>query len=285
MNSLPRYFILFLVLFISGHNLWSQVVNTMSFNLRYDNTWDKENSWSYRKPDVVKLIKHYEASIIGIQEGLESQVKFLADSLTNFSYVGVGRDDGKKKGEFAAIFYDTLKFAVIKSGTFWLSQKPDTVSVGWDAALERICTYALFISKSTSKKFWVFNTHFDHVGVVAREQSATLILEKIKEFNDKQFPVILMGDFNSTPESQQINLIKSYLSDAKDISQKPLYGPIGTFNAFVSTDSVFDCIDFIFVKEFEVLSVTHIDDKRNNNRCISDHYPVFAILRLGERNK
>ncbi len=261
--------------FISG-----QVLNTMSFNLRYDNTWDKQNSWQYRKEAVLNLIRHYKPSILGIQEGLESQVKFLDDSLQNFSYIGVGREDAKTKGEYSAIFYDTLQFKSLASGTFWLSQTPDTVSVGWDAALERICTYALFESKISGKKLWVFNTHFDHVGIVAREKSAELIMAKIKELNPGNFATLLMGDLNSTPDSKQVMLINEFITDCKKISIEPPYGPVGTFNAFVPTDSVFDCIDYIFSSGFEVISVTHIDDKRNNNRCISDHYPVLAVIRF-----
>src|SRR5690606_28963261 len=124
------------------------------------------------------------------------------------------------------------KFKVVKTNTFWLSETPEKVSVGWDAALERICTYALFEDLDTQKQFWVFNTHFDHIGTKARTNSAQLIYKKINEINTTYLPVILMGDLNLTPDTEAIQFFKKYLTDAKDISKKPFYGPIGTFNGF-----------------------------------------------------
>ncbi|GIT35524.1 MAG: hypothetical protein Ct9H300mP4_18430 [Gammaproteobacteria bacterium] len=116
--------------------------------------------------------------------------------------MGVGRDDGKKKGEFCAIYFDTTRYVLSKNSTFWLSETPDTISVGWDAALERICTYGLFKDRITKKEFLgFFKTHFDHIGVVAREKSSELILKRIDKINRQSLPVVLMGDFNSTPKA------------------------------------------------------------------------------------
>jgi endonuclease/exonuclease/phosphatase family metal-dependent hydrolase len=267
---------------LSGLLLWilvssvalSQPVNLITFNIRYDNPNDLENNWNYRKENIVRLILHYDASIVGTQEGLNHQVEFLDSCLVNYACTGVGRDDGQRKGEYCAIFYNTTRFKLVRGSTFWLSETPGQVSVGWDAALERICTYGLFEDRSTFKRIWIFNTHFDHRGPQARAKAASLILEQIEQINDDKLPVVLMGDFNTTPEEKPIQILKTGLADALGISAKPLYGPAGTFNGF--TDEVMDKrIDYFFLSGLDVLSYTHIDDRRDNNRHISDHLPVM----------
>ena len=256
----------------------AQILTVLSFNIRYDNPNDEKNRWEFRKESVVSLINHYSPQILGVQEGLFNQNQYLKNNLKGYNYIGVGREDGKMKGEYSPIFFDSTQYRIVKSSTFWLSDRPDTVSVGWDAALERICTYGLFQNIETNKRFWVFNTHFDHIGVQARKMSAKLILKKINELNKENLPVVLMGDFNTSSESEPIIAIKSELSESSTISQKPLYGPVGTFNGFNSTNTITECIDFIFVKNFKVVSCTHIDDKKNDDLCISDHYPVLVEL-------
>ena len=170
-------------LFIIPKTSFSQTTNLISFNIRYDNTSDTINNWNKRKASLASLIQHYDADIVGIQEGLHHQVDYLNNTLNGFSYVGVGRDDGQQKGEYSAIFYNSDKFKVLKTNTFWLSETPEKVSVGWDASMERICTYALFENVTSKKQFYVFNTHFDHRGMQARVNSAELIYKKIKEIN------------------------------------------------------------------------------------------------------
>ena len=160
----------------------------ISYNIRYDNKWDKENLWGLRKERLSRLLMDYDPSIFGIQEGLLNQVEWIDSTLKNYNYIGVGRDDGKGKGEFCAIYFDTTQYEVKENSTFWLSNTPDQVSVGWDAALERICTYGLFKKKMSGKMVWVFNAHFDHVGEMARKKSSELILKKIKEVNTQSLP-------------------------------------------------------------------------------------------------
>jgi endonuclease/exonuclease/phosphatase family metal-dependent hydrolase len=227
---------------------------------------------------VGKILVQYSPSIIGIQEGLLNQVQYIDSSLIDYDYVGVGRDDGIKKGEFCAIYFDTTRYVLLKNSTFWLSETPDTISVGWDAALERICTYGLFKDRITKKEFWVFNTHFDHIGVVAREKSSELILNRIDKINRQSLPVILMGDFNSIPNSPPIKEIKTKLSDALKISLEKLQGPRGTFNGFNENLPIEKRIDYIFTNDLKVLSYTHINDRLNNNRHISDHLPVMIKI-------
>jgi len=229
---------------------------------------------------MVDLLNFYQPSILGIQEGLPHQVLYLDSALENYSYIGVGRDDGKNTGGFSAIFFDSTKYKVIFQSTFWLSEHPDSVSFGWDAVCRRVCTYGLFENIANKRQFWVFNTHFDHIGVVAREKSAELILRKISEMNTDNLPVILMGDFNGNMQSRPIEILKSTLTDAKCCSEKKHYGPDGTFSGFNSDSALIDKIDFIFVLQIKVLSHIHIDDRRRDNLFVSDHLPVLVEVEL-----
>ena len=251
----------------------------LSYNIKYDDTMDKENNWSLRKKRLLNLLKDYNPSIIGIQEGLINQVNYIDTYLEKYKYIGAGRDDGKTKGEFCAIYFDTTFYEVLEHSTFWLSETPDLVSVGWDAALERVCTYGLFVSIYSGEKFLVLNTHFDHIGTVARIKSSELILNKIKEINKNSLPVVLMGDFNSIPESEPIKIIEQDMIDGLRISLKNLQGPQGTFNGFDLSNPISKRIDYIFTKNFQVLYYRHIDDRLENNNYISDHLPVMAVLK------
>ena len=268
----------FILLTITS-SIYPQPHTIVSYNIRYDNNWDIENSWEIRRSNIIQMLIKYSPSIIGIQEGLLNQVQYIDSSLINYDYVGVGRDDGKNKGEFCAIYFDTTRYVLLKNSTFWLSETPDTISVGWDAALERICTYGLFKDRITKKEFWVFNTHFDHMGSIAREKSSGLILKRIKKINRQSLPVILMGDFNSIPNSPPVKEIITELSDALQLSTEKLHGPRGTFNGFNEDLPIEKRIDYIFTKKLTVLSYRHINDRLENNRHISDHLPVMIKIK------
>lgn len=272
------YKLVILLAFFSCNRGIDNTVMLMTFNIRLDTEKDGENRWDKRKESMINLLNNYKPSIIGIQEGLPHQVEYLDSALKNYAFIGVGRDNGRKEGEFSAIFYDSLLFKVTNSSTFWLSEFPDSVSFGWDAACRRICTYGLFESRSTHQQFWVFNTHFDHVGSVAREKSAQLILSKIKELNRNGFPVVLMGDFNSTNESKAVQSICFEMNDSYTISDEQPNGPKGTFNGFNPSILPVDRIDYIFVSGFRVSSYYNIDDRRNDGFFISDHFPVLVEL-------
>ncbi len=274
-NQIPFLF-LFLMFSIYGS---SQNTKLMTYNIKYDNKNDTINNWNDRKESLVKLLLHYEPAIIGTQEALHHQVNYIDNALANFSYIGVGRDDGKQKGEYTAIHYNHTKFKLKTSNTFWLSKTPGKVSVGWDAAMERICTYGLFENLKTKEQFYVFNTHFDHMGKKARAKSAKLIYKKIKELNNTGLPLVLMGDLNLKPEEKPIQFLKKKLNDGKVVSQKPFYGPSGTFNGFNRNMNLDNRIDYIFVHDFQVLAYVHIDDRMENNKHISDHLPVLISLK------
>ncbi|PCJ94621.1 MAG: endonuclease/exonuclease/phosphatase [Flavobacteriaceae bacterium] len=252
----------------------------MSYNIRYDTPNDGENWWEKRKEAVVDLLETYHPEIFGIQEGKHHQVQYLDSSLIHYTYIGVARDDGKTKGEYSAIFYDATKYKVSRKKTFWLSDQSKKVSVGWDAAMERVCTYGLFKHKESGKKIWVFNTHYDHIGVQAREMSSKLILSRIKKVNKAGYPVILMGDLNSIPGSNPITTITNKLEDTFEVSTQEHEGPIGTFNGFDASRVLDNRIDYVFVKNISVISHIHINDKRTDGFFISDHLPVFISLQL-----
>jgi len=258
--------------------LSSQSIKVMTYNIKYDNVNDTVNNWNDRKSAMVELLKKHNPSIIGMQEVLHRQLEYLDESLPNFNYLGVGRDDGKQKGEYSPILYDSKKYKVLQSNTFWLSKTPHKISVGWDAALERICTYGLFEDKKSNQKFWVFNTHFDHVGVKARKKSVKLILKKIRDINSDKLPVVLMGDLNLTPDQKPIQLLQRKMNDGLSITKTPLTGPTGTFNGFDVLDPMLRRIDYIFLDKFEVDSYIHLDERLENGKHISDHLPVFATL-------
>ncbi len=202
--------------------------------------------------------------------------------MPNHSFIGKDRD-ANGKGEYSAIYYNKEKFIANSENTFWLSPTPTrNAGKAWDAAYPRICTYGLFTDKNTKQQFWIINTHLDHVGVNAREQSIKLILEKITAFNTTNFPVIFMGDFNATPETKVINLIKEQLNDTKALSKTKPYGPNGTFNAFKFNDSITKRIDYIFTsknKEIKINSHSVLSDSKDL-KYPSDHLPVYITLSL-----
>ncbi|MBI9071210.1 MAG: endonuclease/exonuclease/phosphatase family protein [Melioribacteraceae bacterium] len=267
-------YISILILLVSI-NISAQTHSFMTYNIRYANEQDSINKWDFRKEKLADQIKFHEPDVFGLQEALECQVIYLDTNLCNYSFVGVGRDDGKTKGEFSPIYFRNDKLTLIKWNTFWLSETPDTISVGWDAALERICTYALFEDKISHEKFWVFNTHFDHIGIEARINSAKLIFKMISKFNDENYPVFLMGDFNLEPESDPIQFLSEKLCDSKK-SAKVVYGNNGTFNGFDTILEVTRRIDYIFVsRENITVSKYAVFSDLINQRYNSDHFPVY----------
>lgn len=274
-----RAVVLVLVLFSGIFMGTSQTIRMMSYNIRYATNNDGENRWENRKEFLGGQVAFFNPGIFGIQEGLAHQVNYLNEKFTDYSYIGVGRDDGAQKGEYCAIFYNSEKFELLEQGTFWLSSSPDRVSVGWDAALERICTYGSFVDKAKGVKFWVFNTHFDHRGELAREESAKLIAQKIIEINKENLPFVLMGDFNLNEQSGAIKYLSSMYNDSRSASKNKPFGPFGTFNGFQFHDPVQDRIDYIFCSKdnIQVEKYAVLTDSKDG-KYPSDHFPVFVEL-------
>ncbi|GAB3738057.1 endonuclease/exonuclease/phosphatase family protein [Spirosoma lituiforme] len=250
-------------------------ITVATYNLRYNNKGDGINAWPNRKESVKALIQFHEFDLFGTQEALRDQVNDVAE-LPEFAFIGAGRDDGKEAGEHSAIFYKKDRFKVLQSGNFWLSETPDKPGKGWDATCcNRICSWAKFNDLKTKKDVYFFSVHFDHQGVEARRQSGKLMVEKIREIA-KNTPVILVGDFNSTPETEQIKTIQTLLSDSRSVTKLAPYGPEGTFNSFKFDAPLKDRIDYIFVsKQFDVLKYGVLTDAKEQ-RYPSDHQPVVA---------
>ncbi|WPP51262.1 endonuclease/exonuclease/phosphatase family protein [Catalinimonas niigatensis] len=260
-----------------------QTINVMSYNIRYDNPGDSAHAWPYRKERVANLIAYHEADLLGLQEALEHQVQYLDSALNDLDWVGVGRDDGQSQGEFSPVFYRKTMFELLDWGTFWLSETPDTISVGWDAALPRIATWTQLIHKPSGDTLYYFNTHFDHRGEQAREESAKLIRKKISEIAGDS-PVVVTGDFNASPDSAPYGAMVEGedLKDAYEVSQLPHHGPTSSFSGFVVTEPLAANrrIDYVFVSpNVEVEKHAILTDSKDN-AYPSDHLPVVAEVSL-----
>lgn len=274
-----------------------------SYNLRYDNQKDIENgnAWKDRFPVIVEIIRYNDFEIFGAQEALHHMIDDLLTDLPGYDFIGVGRDDGAVKGEFAPIFYKSERIELLKSGHFWLSENTDYPNKGWDAALPRICTWGEFKDKQSNFHFYFFNLHMDHVGVEARSESAKLVIRKIDEIC-KGKPVILTGDFNvdQNSDSYQVLAATGNLKDSYE-SAEICFALNGTFNAFdpnLKTDSridhVFTSPDF-HVDKYGILTDTYrlkVNDsiiqkgdfpkevffEDHISRLPSDHFPVKVNL-------
>ncbi len=253
-----------------------ETFNVGTYNLRYKNDNDGENQWMYRVDHLKSLIVYHDFDVFGTQEGLKEQLDDIAQ-LEGYKYFGLGRDDGKEAGEHSAIFYKENKFELLEHGDFWLSQTPEEPSFGWDAACKRICTWGLFMSKETGTKFYMFNVHFDHKGPEAKLNSAKLLCQRVKEIAGNNY-VIVTGDFNLTPETEGIQLMKKELLDSREISKQPPYGPLGTGNGFDINRKLNQRIDYIFVSEsISVNKYASLSDTKDN-RYPSDHLPVVVEI-------
>jgi endonuclease/exonuclease/phosphatase family metal-dependent hydrolase len=256
---------------------FAQELDVLSYNIRYASPNDGPNLWKNRKGDMIETLSNINPDLLGLQEVLHIQLLELTNGMKEYSYIGVGREDGKTKGEYSPILYRKDAFEVLDSGTFWLSDTPSQISVGWDAALERICSYARFLHRQSGNEFWMFNTHFDHIGVLARANAARLILEKINALNTSSLPVVVTGDFNLEPYEEPIKIMQSSLEDVQKelTSTEPNYG---TFNGFDTQTSGERRIDYIFQKGFKLREADHLWLKTKNGYWLSDHHLVRALL-------
>jgi endonuclease/exonuclease/phosphatase family metal-dependent hydrolase len=273
MRRILTYFLLFL---LTTPVFGQETMNIITYNIRFNNPDDGANAWPNRKADVIALLKFHKADVFCVQEALHDQMGDLKDGMQTFDYVGVGRDDGKEAGEYSAIFYDTRRYRLQEQGHFWLSETPDMPGLGWDAACVRICSWAKLRDHESNQSFFVFTTHFDHVGEKAREESAKLIYKKVQELGGDRLPVFLTGDFNLTLDAKAITLIRSQWKDSRLASLSPPYGPVGTFEGFDFNSSLKNRIDYIFVNDkVRVLRYGVLSDSKDK-RYPSDHLPVLV---------
>jgi endonuclease/exonuclease/phosphatase family metal-dependent hydrolase len=257
----------------------AQTLKVMTYNIRLDIESDGENNWKHRKDFFNAQIQFYAPDVFGVQEAKPNQVLDIATALSQYSYIGIGRD-GTGKGESSNIFYAKEKFKVMESNTFWLSPTPDTISIGWDAAYNRVCTYALLRNKQNNKLIWIFNTHLDHIGEEARTKGLELILSRIEKINGNKYPVILMGDFNSEPETNRIIALKNKMNYARTISKEKPFGPYGTFNNFKYNHATTQLIDYIFLSKGNSITVSKyaVLSDAKDLKYPSDHFPVFIEI-------
>lgn len=260
------------------------VVRVMSFNIRYDTPADGVNAWPHRKDWVAEIIDR-EADLAGMQEVVKHQLDGLKGRLPEFEFYGAGRDDGKEAGEFVPIAWRKERFTAAEKGVFWLSETPDVAgSKGWDAALPRVSTWARLKDSATGKTFLFVNTHFDHRGEQARRESAKLLRRWIEE-NAKGDPVVLTGDFNTTPKSVAYrNLAEGEgvaLRDARLAVEKP-EGSESTWNGFTAIVPG-RRIDFVFTSGAAGATGFRTIDEMREGRFPSDHCPVVATVKIGTK--
>ncbi|MBF4493937.1 endonuclease/exonuclease/phosphatase family protein [Flavobacterium sp. JLP] len=278
MKKINTIVLVVMMLLVSG-SFYGQNLKIMTYNIRLDNASDGENAWPNRKEYFTSQIQFYSPDIFGVQEATPPQVDYIASAMPNYNKFGIGREEGAT-GEACTIYYKKDRFKVENSNTFWLSETPNVVSRGWDAACNRVCTYGLFTDLKTKKTFWVFNLHLDHMGEVARVKGVQLVLKKISELNSKKYPAFLMGDFNSEPNTPQIAEIKKVMDDTREVSKEKPFGPSGTFNGFKHNEPVKLLIDYIFVSKNSGLKIQKhavLSDSKDL-KYPSDHLPVLIEI-------
>ena len=249
-------------------------ITVMSYNIRMGSADDGTNSWQFRYPATAMMIEDRMPDVLGIQEAMSYQIRFIEENLRNYKFIGVGREDGKSKGEHIGIFYNKKTVSLVKWGTFWFSETPDKPSKGWDAACPRSSTWAVLTSKVSGKKFLFISTHLDHAGAVARQKSAALMMSRIQELNPDGLPVVLVGDFNAEYTHPALSPVTDSMKNARKIAAET--DSAGTYHGWGKDSQVIDHIFYTGFRsclEFETVVKPYADRK-----FISDHYPVEAVL-------
>lgn len=249
-------------------------IRIMSFNLLCEGKG--EHHRKYREAIAAQTIAEYYPDSLGVQEATPAWMDYLKTALPEYGVVGVGRDDGKNRGEFSAIFYLKDKYRVTESGTFWLSATPDTPSQGWDGVCPRICTWAVLENRQTGNTYAHVNTHLDHRGDEARQKGLDLVLNKAASFC---IPTVCTGDFNlKEQDALYKQLTGGALRDAKYIAEDTM--DVSTFHAFDLANHGEYVIDYILVNAAVKPLVYHVLTEGINGRAVSDHFPIYADVLL-----
>ena len=249
-------------------------LKVMSYNIRMGIAKDGTNSWEFRCPATIEMLNAQKPDVFGVQEAFEFQIRFIEEYCRDYKSVGVGRDDGKKKGEYMSIFWNKKTVSLLKWGTFWLSETPDKPSRGWDAHCRRTATWALMKDKKTGKKFYFVNTHLDHKGKEAQKNGLKLIVDRIESINPQGYPMILTGDFNIKPDNAALIELDSRMQSTRKIAADT--DNHNTFNGWSvkPTDNV---IDYIYISGFSSCpQYKTVTEKFAERPFVSDHYPIFA---------
>ena len=254
-----------------------QDVRVISYNIRYMNDKDGDNSWKFRKQASINMVNEEQPTVFGLQEAVKAQVDFLQENLPDYAYYGVGRNDGKESGEFMAIFYKKEAVELLDHGTFWLAATPDTPTKGWDGQCFRTCTWTIFKCKDTGKQFAFLNTHLDHKGKVAQQEGMKTIVNKIGELIPKDMPVFLSGDFNTRTDNPIYEPLKAIMADSRELATETDHR--GTYTGWKVRETPV-VVDHIFVRGVEVDKFQVLCDKNYGAPYISDHYPVMTTARF-----
>ena len=251
-------------------------LKVMSYNIRLGSANDGTNSWHLRYAATAEMISDQAPDVFGVQEALSYQIYFIEENFRNYKSVGVGREDGKKEGEFMSIFWNKNTVSMIKWGTFWLSETPEKPSMGWDAACYRTATWALMKDKKTGQKFYFVNTHLDHKGKEAQKNGLKLIVDRIEQINPDGYPMVLTGDFNINPDNSNLVELDSRMQSARKVADKT--DNHSTYNGWgkVKENNI---IDYIYFSGFSSCPEYHtVTEKYADRKFVSDHYPICARL-------
>ena len=279
-----KEFLLVLILFTLQSFVSAFEIDALSFNIRFDTSKDGENAWPKRKEMVGQWVKSESPDVIGLQEALRHQIDDIKKVATAYSEYGVGRDDGKSRGEHCTILYLKKRFNLDKSdcGTFWFSDTPEKVaSKSWGNEIPRICTWARFIEKKTDKGFYVYNVHYDHRSQPSRLGASELIIQRISKRKRSNEPIILMGDFNASENNPAIKIFKDEPLNLVDTFRvvKPDENMVKTFHGFRGGSFSGGKIDHVFMlPKMGKVSSAEIVRFNKEKRYLSDHYPVRAKL-------
>jgi endonuclease/exonuclease/phosphatase family metal-dependent hydrolase len=256
----------------------SQNIKVMTYNIRFDNPGDGVNRWSGRKDKVISLLKGYDPDILGVQEALVHQIDDITAN-TGYAYVGVGRDDGKKKGEYSAILFKKDRFEIVEQNTFWLSEDPERPgSKSWDAAITRVVTWAIMNDKVANRKFLVMNTHFDHIGAEARKKSAGMLKQKASDLAP-DIPMIITGDLNCTRDEEPFQILTN--NDLIELID-PASMPEGTYCTFAVNSQACRAIDYILLSNEWRADQYKVITDNDGSYYPSDHLPVMITLSYTE---
>jgi endonuclease/exonuclease/phosphatase family metal-dependent hydrolase len=264
----------------------AEPLTVMTFNIRYGTANDGENAWPNRRGFLFDVIREAGADVVSLQEALDFQIDQILEAVPGYAAVGVGRDDGRRAGEHAAILFRVDRVQVDRSGTFWFSDTPDVVaSRSWGNAITRIATWARFVGRD-GRAFWHYNVHLDHQSQPSRERSTDLLLRRLAAREPAGEPVVVTGDFNAGESNPAVvNLLAGppdrpgRLVDTFRVLH-PGERTVGTFTGFRRDATGGDKIDYVFVEPAtEVLSATILRTSRDG-RFPSDHFPVTATVRF-----
>ena len=255
-----------------------EVLKIATFNLRMDTPSDGENAWFHRKDMVNDLIRFYGFDLFGTQEGFTHQLNDIL-RLSDYRFIGVGRDDGKDAGEHCAIFYRSDRFKVLDQGDFWLSEHPEKPGRGWDGTCcNRICTWGKFEDLKNHKQFYFFNVHYEYEGDVARRESSNLMISRIKSIAGNQ-PVFLTGDYNAFPTEEPIRILNDsgFLNDSYKITKEAPFGPVCTYHGYDSTIKTEERLDYIWVTDSIQIDKYGVLTNTLYGHTPSDHFPVMVV--------